>query len=154
MVTYYRIHDTERCAPADLLLAEHQTSSVWVGAAERRCPGCGGAGVLLTEVDPDDDDDTGVETCDDCDGEGRITIETQDGVSVCRSLRGLIGYLSQRSFYVAPSVLLVALEGEEVDDDQDVDADAGAVLVRPTRIVRVEPLPQEILELADDGELD
>jgi len=149
---YYRIHDTDRCSPEDLLRPEHQTSSVWVGHAERKCSACNGSGCQWEEADPDDEDDYGRSVeCDHCDGVGRIEISTQDGVSVCGSLRELVAYLSERSFYASGTVVLLALEGEPVTDDEDVDAAAGALLVRPTRIVSVLRLPDEIVALAAAG---
>jgi hypothetical protein len=140
--TYYRVHDTSRCAPAALLEARHQRSIVWTGGVYRRCETCGGVGAVDGESYEDEDGDV---TCDPepcparCDG-GQMRIESQAGVSVCRSIESLVQYFRYRAAYLGDDSVLVELEGEPVEDDQDVDADEGALLVRPTRIVRVIPL--------------
>ncbi|SFU94929.1 hypothetical protein [Alicyclobacillus macrosporangiidus] len=63
------------------------------------------------------------------------------GVSCCRTLRGLERYFQSRGADMN-DVVVVALEGEE-SEDEDFDADEGAVLVLPTEIVWVRR-PQEV----------
>lgn len=66
-----------------------------------------------------------------------VEITRQDGVSVCRTLEDLRDYFALRSAYADEDVVLVELEGVELEDEEDVDAEHGALLVRPTRIVGV-----------------
>lgn len=128
MTTYFRIHDTEDCAAEDLLRAEHQVSRVWDGYIAVACEVCCGDGEDL-------DAEPGT-ACRACRGRGEHQVDQQTGVSVCRSLEALRRYLDGRSPYRHDGVVLVELEGEEMDED-DVDHADGAVLVRPTRIVSV-----------------
>lgn len=135
MGTYYRLHDPSRCTPEDLLRPEHQVSRVWIGAVELTCdaPGCYEGTVLVDGEEA---------PCEACRGTGTRYVEEQAGVSVCRSLGDLAAYLLARAPYTEGCVV-VELEGEGRDED-DVDAAYGAVLVRPTAIVRV--LPVSVLE--------
>lgn len=128
---YYRLHDTDACSPEDLLREEHQVSRVWVGVMYRRCEECEGSGV----VGWDDEDER---NCPACRGEGQEQVEEQRGVSVCRSLGDLRRYMEERSPYLGDTVVVVELEGVECEE-RDMDHEAGAVLVRPTRIVSVRP---------------
>ena len=62
---------------------------------------------------------------------------TRDGVSVFPSFEGLYRYLAEREAETAGYVIL-ELEGE-LTGDVDLDADAGAVLIRPTRVIGALP---------------
>ena len=143
MTTYWRI-ESRSLDPERLLDADEQVSTVWVGVVYRGCQHCDGTGTHL--VDCCDDEDcpccggigTRLDDCGECDGRGEHAIGSQQGVSVCRSRESLIGYLAGRSPSLA-GVHLVEMEGEECDEE-DIDADEGAVLIRPTRIVRISTL--------------
>lgn len=133
--TYYRVHDTSRNRPEDLLLPENQVSRVWIGAVYRKCDACSGMGTDWS----DEIEDT--VSCDHCGGAGEIQIEQQSGVSACRSLDDLREYFADRGAYIDGDTVVVEMEGDEADDeDVDVDAAEGAVLIRPTRIVRTLPV--------------
>ena len=74
--------------------------------------------------------------------------DTREGVSCCRSLEALATYFAGRGANLRGSIV-VEIEGDEAPD-ADWDADEGAVLLRPTRIVRtmslreagIRPTPQ------------
>lgn len=70
--------------------------------------------------------------------------EERKGVSVCASLDDLTSYFSDRAWTWTDRTAVLELVGEEVEDEEDADADEGALLIWPTRIVR-------ILSLADAG---
>jgi hypothetical protein len=77
------------------------------------------------------------DVCPACEGDGQIDRTTRDGVSVFPSLEGLCRYMTERE---AGSAGCIALELEgELTGDVDLDADAGAVLIRPTRVVGALP---------------
>lgn len=123
-MTYYRIQERDR-DPADLLLPQNWTSTVWVGEVYRPCPACDGAGYDIVDEQRED--------CPDCDGSGEVDDSTRRGVSCCRSLADLYAYFASRSATL-DDVVVIELEGT-LSEDEDWDADEGAVLVYPTRIV-------------------
>jgi hypothetical protein len=80
------------------------------------------------------------EECPACEGSGEIDDSERDGVSVFPDEEGLYRYMRRRDADLDGS-LLVELEGEP-SEDEDFDADEGALLIHPTRIVDVrEPAP-------------
>ena len=110
-----------------------------------RCDKCGGEGetwhecTSCKESGPDDDcpscggEQRYKDECPACEGSGYITDAQRKGVSVFPDEDGLYRYLIKREARLEGRVLVV-LEGE-LSEDEDVDADEGALLVRPTRIV-------------------
>lgn len=102
-----------------------------VDGADPGCPACGGR-VEFTDV------------CPTCEGDGRIDRTRREGVSVFPSPDGLYRYIAERGAGAAGCVLL-ELEGE-LSGDVDLDADAGALLIRPTRVVDVAPFDARRLE--------
>jgi hypothetical protein len=68
----------------------------------------------------------------------------RDGVSVFPDEDGLYRYMIKRGADLDGCVL-VELEGEQSPDD-DFDADEGALLVRPTKIVDTRPLDRDRIE--------
>jgi hypothetical protein len=88
------------------------------------CPACGGR----TEY---------VDVCPTCEGDGQIDRTTRDGVSVFPTIDGLYHYIAEREAE-ADGYGTVELEGY-LTDDRDLDADAGALLIHPTRVVAMHP---------------
>lgn len=132
--TYYRLHDESR-EPVEALLVPGRESRVWVGEVYRRCETCGGFGVIDDpDYDPEYDDDPDEMICPECSGAGEVE-DVRSGVSCCRSLDALRDYFSERDYYTEGCVV-VEMAGELSDDD-DWEADCGAVLIHPAQIVRV-----------------
>jgi hypothetical protein len=141
---FFRRYDVHK-DPAELLDPSNQHSKPWGGPDEGPCDKCGGGGTTgykclsCIEEAPDakcpachgrvryDDE------CPTCEGSGVIDKTTRRGVSVFPSLRALYRYLVERDADLDGSVF-VELEGE-LSGERDLDADAGALLVMPTRIV-------------------
>lgn len=98
--------------------------------AEADCPACGG------RIELDD-------VCPACEGDGRIDRTKRDGVSVFPSLEGLCEYIAEREAGTEGQVA-VELEGR-LTGDRDLDADAGALLIRPTRVVATHPFDEALL---------
>jgi hypothetical protein len=94
------------------------------GGADRRCPACRGR-VRFTGV------------CPACEGDGQIDRTTRDGMSVFPSFEGLCRYIAERDADTA-GFIAIELEGD-LTGDVDLDADAGALLIRPTRVVGALP---------------
>lgn len=93
--------------------------------ADRDCPACRGAVEFVA-------------TCPACEGDGTIDRTTRNGVSVFPSIEGLRRYLAERDAE-ANGCGVVELDGE-LTGDVDLDADAGALLIQPTRVVGMCPL--------------
>jgi hypothetical protein len=141
---YYRLNPADS-DPEDLLDPENQVSEPWGGTVYGRCDKCGGSGTTEHRcrsceaggADPDcpvcQGSVTYEDECPACEGEGRIDDSKREGVSVFPTLEGLWRYMRERDGAVERSVL-VELEGEE-SVDEDFDADEGALLVFPKRIV-------------------
>lgn len=146
MRSYYRLHPAGE-DPEKLLDPEHQTSEPWGGTIYGRCDKCGGSGETehvckscnAASGDPDCPACHGEVRykagCPACEGSGEIDDSHREGVSVFPDREGLYRYMRGRDADIDGS-LLVELEGEP-SDDEDFDADEGALLVRPTRIVSV-----------------
>lgn len=92
------------------------------------CPACGGR----VEY---------VHACPTCFGTAEITSTHRRGVSVFPTLAGLYRYLVEHGFEFENDVI-VELEGE-LSDEPDLDADEGALLVHPTKIVTRHPIDFE-----------
>lgn len=160
MKTYYRLHPADR-DPQELLEPENQVSKPWGGVDKGRCDKCGGSGRTTFEcascskkADPRCESCHGeVEfegECPSCKGTGEITDSERRGVSVFPDPDGLYRYMLRRHSAMEDSQL-VEVEGQE-SDDVDFDADEGALLVFPTKIVnawdvdrgRIEELGREL----------
>jgi hypothetical protein len=122
VTTYWRLHPDDE-SPEELLEPENQVSKPWGGADRGPCDKCGTSGRL-----------GGFGECPACRGSGEITDSQRRGVSVFSDPDGLYRYMLKRDTDMDGS-LLVELEGT-VSEDPDFDADEGALLVFPTRIVR------------------
>lgn len=71
------------------------------------------------------------------------------GVSALEGLDALAAYLAGPGSgipYGQAGWVLVELEGEEIHDAQALDAAHGEVLIRPTRIVSSQLIPDELFE--------
>ena|SRR5690242_4181027 len=82
---------------------------------------------------------------------------TREGVSVMTNMDDLYEYFAcpdSAGIQIREGAwVVVELEGDEVEDSSPVDAHFGEVLVRPTRIVSVQPLGDEFLAQVDAAEL-
>jgi hypothetical protein len=124
---------------------EHECESCTDDDADPSCPACGGK-VRYTDE------------CPACEGSGEIDDSARDGVSVFPDEDGLYRYMLQRDADLNDACQLVKLEGDE-SDDEDFDADEGALLIKPTRVVsvgkldwdRIEEIRKELAEESDES---
>lgn len=145
METYFRIEPGDR-DPEALLDPDNQETEPWSGTVRGRCDKCGGSGKTEHECEscssgtPDSDcpacggEVRYEDECPACEGSGEIDDSARDGVSVFPDEDGLYRYMIERDADLDDACLLVALEGEE-SEDEDFDADEGALLIRPKRVV-------------------
>jgi hypothetical protein len=148
-MSYFRRHDADE-DPGKLLLPENQWSTPWgshdhghcdkcdrkEGMVEYRClsciergadpacPACGGR-VTFSDV------------CPSCEGSGEITNTRRRGVSAFPTIEGLRRYLADKGVDVSGEVI-VEFDGE-LAGGRDLDADLGALLVIPQRILAAHP---------------
>jgi RecJ-like exonuclease len=149
------------CCPADadpqrLLAPNRQLTEPWGDDDHGPCDKCRGRGVVLYECRScleagavaDCPSCQGRvrfrETCPACLGSGHIEHTRRRGVAVFPRREGLYRYLAERGAVLAGKAI-VELEGQ-LGDERDLDADAGALLVHPERIVEVQPLDVELVE--------
>jgi hypothetical protein len=142
--------------PEEVLRAENQYSSPWgepdhgpcdkcrgSGRTTYRCRSCEAAGAdadcpaCQGRVEFED-------VCPACEGDGTIDRTTREGVSVFPTMDGLYRYLGERDADAAGCIVL-ELEGE-LTRDRDLDADAGALLIRATRVIGTCPLDERRLD--------
>ena len=148
MPSYVRLHPAED-DPERLLDPGNQRSEPWSGTIFGRCDKCGGEGETdhtcescrAGGVDPACPSCAGRVTyraeCPACEGSGEIDDSSREGVSVFPDEDGLYRYMLRREADLDEAVV-VELEGSE-SADEDFDADEGALLVRPTRILDRRP---------------
>lgn len=135
---YYRIHPGDR--PVETLLRPGRKSRPWTGEMFRTCEECRGSGQVCTG---ETDGDYHYDRCERCRGLGDYEYAPV-GVSVCRDVSDLIAYFRERHPMLDGDVL-VEIEGVESDDEDHDHGSAGSpVLIIPTRIVSVQPLPDDI----------
>jgi hypothetical protein len=132
VATYFRLHPEDE-DPQVLLEPENQVSKPWGGADRGPCDKCGASGSL-----------DGFGECPTCLGTGHITDSERRGVSVFPTPDSLYRYMLRRDSDMAGSQL-VELEGDP-SEDVDFDAEQGALLVFPRRIVRADPLDRNRIE--------
>ena len=153
MQRYFRLHPADD-DPQRLLDPDRQRSEPWDGTIYGRCDKCGGSGVTEHECqsckrgrDPSCPACGGrvryEEECPACEGSGELDDRSRAGVSVFPDEQGLYRYMARRDADVDGSVL-VELEGRQ-SQDEDFDADEGALLVIPTEICDVRPVDKERL---------
>ena len=153
MTLFFRLWPVDE-DPEDLLAPENGYSTPW-GAPDRGpCDKCRGTGRTqyrcrsCLERGPQDGCPACrgriefVDVCPACEGDGQIDRTTRRGVSVFPSMEGLLRYLAEREVDTAGSEVVV-LEGE-LTGDRDLDADAGALLIKPTRVLGACPLEETL----------
>ena len=141
--------------PEELLDPDRQLTEPWGAPEHGSCDKCGRSGSALYECrscleagsSPECPSCQGRvrfrETCPACLGSGEITHTQRHGVAVFPTREGLYRYLAERGANHRGK-LIVELEGR-LSDERDLDADAGALLVHPERIVEVRPLDSELI---------
>ena len=83
------------------------------------------------------------ETCPACLGDGHIDHTRRAGIAVFPAREGLYRYLAERNASVEGK-LVVELEGR-LSEERDLDADAGALLLMPERIVETVALDTQLI---------
>ena len=157
MESYYRVEPGDR-DPEELLDPDNHETEPWSGTVRGRCDKCGGSGETEHECEsckaadrPDPDcahcggEVRFVDECPACEGSGEIDDSSRDGVSVFPDEDGLYRYMIKRDADLNDKCQLVKLEGEQ-SGDEDFDADEGALLIRPRRIVWSRRLDWERIE--------
>jgi hypothetical protein len=139
--------------PSELLDPENQWSTPWGESDHGACDKCGGGG--QTEWHCLSCYDQGregcpacqgrvryLDRCPACEGTGEITRTKRRGVSVFPTVDGLLRYLAGEDPSRLDDAVIVELEGE-LSGDEDLDADQGALLILPERIVRVHEVDRQ-----------
>src|SRR3954447_4279575 len=152
VTTYFRLHEGDE-DPQSLLEPENQVAEPWGGADKGPCDKCHGRGrtsyrcesCVAEGADPGCPACHGrveyEDICPPCMGAGVITDDHRAGVSVFPNAKGLLRYMIRRGTDLN-GCRLVELEGE-LSGELDFDADEGALLVRPTRIVDDRPIADD-----------
>lgn len=147
-------HWTSDDDPRRMLDPENQWSTPWGEPDHGECDKCKGGGQCPYEcrscveegTNPDCPACGGrvryLERCPTCEGSGRIDNTRRAGISVFPSRAGLIRYLVERDADL--DGVIVELDGEPTGDI-DLDADSGALLVRPTAIVGAQPVDPDLV---------
>jgi hypothetical protein len=89
------------------------------------------------------------QTCPTCQGSGEIQRTRRRGIAVFPTREGLYRYLAWKNDSEPEGKVVVELIGR-LSDDCDLDADHGALLVFPERVVAVEPLDPQVVEAISD----
>ena len=158
MDQYFRVHPPD-ADPQQLLDPDEQVTEPWGGGDEGPCDKCHGAGRTQNECEscragrrdscPSCRGEVSYEReCPACEGSGRIEDARRRGVSVFPDEDGLYRYMIKREGRLRGQRLVV-LEGR-LSDDEDVDADEGALLVHPERIVQVRDVDAECVDRLRD----
>ena len=154
MQTYVRV-DPPGEDPERLLDPDEQQSEPWSGTVYGRCDKCEGEGKVTHECEScKERRDSSCPACHGrityegecpaCEGSGEIDDSCRDGISVFPDEDGLYRYMIKREADL-DGCRLVELEGERTPDE-DFDADEGAVLIRPTRVVEARDLDHDRVE--------
>jgi hypothetical protein len=153
MRTYFHCCSAD-ADPDELLDPVEHVTAPWGADEPGRCDKCGGSGEAdygcrsCLERGPDPGcpacegrvEFRGV--CPTCEGSGEIDRVRRRGVAVFPSREGLYRYLVETGAELEEEVI-VELTGR-LSEDLDLDADAGALLIFPERIVEVRPLDVEV----------
>src|SRR3954447_10473700 len=158
--TFFHSHP-EGKDPGVLLDPDNQVSEPWGEPEHGPCDKCGGHGTTAYECfscmeagpDPDCPACQGrvryEQTCPACEGGGEIHRTRRHGLPVFPSREGLYRYLAWKSDAGVEGKVVVELAGE-LSEDRDLDADHGALLVLPDRVVSVERLDTAIVAPTPD----
>lgn len=153
--TYFHCCSAD-AAPERLLDPAQQFTEPWGSADHGRCDKCGGEGVTLYECRSclEAGPRSGCpacqgrvrfrETCPTCLGDGHIDRTRRAGIAVFPTREGLYRYLAEKNARIEDKVI-VELEGR-LSHERDLDADAGALLLLPERIVETSPLDTRLIE--------
>jgi hypothetical protein len=153
--TFFRCH-SEGEDPGVLLDPDKQVSEPWGEPEHGPCDKCEGNGTTVYEcfscmeagADPDCPACQGrvrfEQTCPACEGSGEIDRHQRRGLAVFPYREGLYRYLAWKTDACVEGKVVVELAGE-LSEDLDLDADHGALLVFPERLVSVEPLDPEVV---------
>lgn len=146
--------------PQELLDPARQFTEPWGAREHGPCDKCEGRGAALfecrsclevgahSECPACDGRVRFEEICPACGGDGEISHTRRRGIAVFPTREGLYRYLAEKDAEDEGKIV-VEVEGP-VSDDRDLDADAGALLVCPERIIAVTPLdPQLIREIRE-----
>jgi hypothetical protein len=133
--------------PNELLDPSNQVSTPWGDDGRGPCEKCSGEGQVehrclsCLEADAPGPNCVAcggrvrwVDTCPSCEGTGVVSRVRRAGISSFPTAEGLRRYLHERNADLSSDVF-VEMEGE-LSLDRDLDADEGAILVFPARIVR------------------
>jgi hypothetical protein len=153
--TYFHCHP-EGEDPGVLLDPDSQVSEPWGEPEHGPCDKCGGSGTTAYECfscmeagpDPGCPACQGrvrfEQACPTCEGSGEIHRTQRHGVAVFPSREGLYRYLAWKDDAGVEGKVVVELAGS-LSEDRDLDADHGALLVFPDRVVSVERLDPEVV---------
>jgi hypothetical protein len=103
------------------------------GNVEHHCFSCLASGEAISACPACQGRVRWIDTCPSCEGTGEITRVKRSGVSSFPTAEGLRRYLAERGEDLTGDVFL-EMEGE-LSPDRDLDADEGAILLFPRRIV-------------------
>ena len=158
--TFFHCH-SEGEDPGVLLDPGNQVSEPWGEPEHGPCDKCGGTGATVYECFScmEAGADRGCpacqgrlrfeQACPACEGSGEIRRTERRGLAVFPSREGLYRYLAWKNDAGVEGQVVVEIEGE-LSGDLDLDADHGALLVLPERLVSVERLdPQVVAAIRD-----
>jgi hypothetical protein len=157
---FFHCHPAEE-DPGVLLDPDNQVTEPWGEPEHGPCDKCRGGGTTVYEcfscmevgADPECPACQGrvrfEQTCPTCEGRGEIHRTERHGLAVFHSREGLYRYLAWKSDAGIEGRVVVELAGE-LSEDLDLDADHGALLVFPERLVSVEPLDPEVVNAIRD----
>jgi hypothetical protein len=140
-----------------LLNPAEQVTEPWGRHDHGPCDKCGGEGTALYECSScmEAGVDSGCpachgrirfrETCPACLGDGQIDHTVRHGIAAFPRKEGLYRYLAGEPEAQLEEKLVVELEGP-ISEERDLDADAGALLVCPERIVSVTALDPAVVD--------
>jgi len=153
--TFFHCHPEEE-DPGVLLDPGNQVSEPWGEPEHGPCDKCGGEGSTIYKcfscmeagADPGCPACRGrvrfAQICPTCEGGGEIKRHQRRGLAVFPSREGLYRYLAWKNDAGIEGKVVVELAGE-LSEDLDLDADHGALLVFPERLLSVEPLDPAVV---------
>ena len=147
--------------PEQLLDPAKQFTEPWGSHDHGPCDKCGGRGgaryecrcCLQTGARPDCPACQGrvrfEATCPTCEGSGEIDRTRRHGIAVFPTREGLYRYLAEKGAE-AEGKMVVELRGR-LSEERDLDADTGALLLLPERVVATQPLDPQLVEALRPG---